>query len=146
MRLNLSARCICADAADVEKWWDGQLFDRILLDAPCSATGVIRRHPDIKLLRQPSDIAQLAVEQTRLLNALWSLLQAGGLLVYVTCSILAEENIDVIKSFLSSHPNAKEEKINSTWGLGCEVGKQILPGMHGMDGFYFACLRKQSFE
>lgn len=140
-RLKFSAKCITADAANIASWWDGKEFDRILLDAPCSASGVIRRHPDIKLLRQPKDIEGLAKEQLRLLTALWPLLRKGGMLVYVTCSIFPEENNEVIQKFLSLHENAKEEKINGLWGQACDVGRQILPGMHLMDGFYYACLR-----
>lgn len=138
-RLKLSATCLCADAADIK---DEKLFDRILLDAPCSATGVIRRHPDIKLLRRESDILKLAAEQKRLLNALWNLLKPNGLLVYATCSIFPEENVLQLQSFLETHSDAKEEKITATWGKTCAVGRQILPGMHGMDGFYYAILRK----
>src|SRR5690606_581676 len=94
---------ICADAANTESWFSGQtLFDRILLDAPCSASGVIRRHPDIKLLRQPEDISALAKTQLRLLSALWPLLKPGGKLVYATCSIFPEENENIIESFLSA--------------------------------------------
>ena len=141
-RLQLSAKCIVADAGDPKAWWDGKLFDRILLDAPCSASGVIRRHPDIKLLRRTDDIPQLAKEQLRLLNALWELLKSGGLLVYATCSIFPEENAAVLQAFLSKHPDAKEEKLEINWGIPCEVGRQILPGMSEMDGFYYARLRK----
>lgn len=141
-RLNLSAKCLCADAGDPSAWWDQKLFDRILLDAPCSASGVIRRHPDIKLLRLASDLPQFSREQMRLLNALWPLLKQGGLLVYVTCSVFSEENIENIQRFLAAHPDAIEEKIAASWGSSCPVGRQILPAMHGMDGFYYACLRK----
>ncbi len=141
-RLGLSAQCVHADAAAVDQWWDGLAFDRILLDAPCSAAGVIRRHPDIKLLRLPDDIKNLVEEQQRLLTALWPLLKINGLLVYATCSIFPQENVNVIKEFLASHPDAVEEKIPATWGIACEFGKQILPGMYGFDGFYYARLRK----
>jgi len=140
-RLQLLATCVCADAGDRE-WSDGQLFDRILLDAPCSASGVIRRHPDIKILRRATDIAKLVHEQTRLLNAAWDLLKPGGLLVYATCSIFPEENVTVLQAFLTSHPDAVEEKIRMDWGKSCAVGRQILPGMHDMDGFYFARLKR----
>lgn len=141
-RLKLSATILCADAAETAQWWDGQLFDRILLDTPCSATGVIRRHPDIKLLRKPDDIEKLAKEQLKLLTALWPLLKPNGLLVYVTCSIFQLENTRVLESFIASTTDVSEEKINADWGKPCSIGRQILPGMHGMDGFYFACLRK----
>jgi len=141
-RLGLSAQCIAADAADVSKWWDGKPFDRILLDAPCSASGVIRRHPDIKVLRRESDLKKLIETQTRLLNALWPLLKKDGILLYATCSVFPEENTQVLEAFLAAHSEAREEKITAQWGLNQVVGKQILPGMHDMDGFYFARLRK----
>ena len=141
-RLQLSADVVCADAGDISAWWDGVLFDRVLLDAPCSASGVIRRHPDIKLLREQDDIDRLSREQARLLEALWSVLKPGGLLVYATCSVYAAENVRVLADFMSAHPDAKEEKINAVWGRICPIGRQVLPGMHGMDGFYFACLQK----
>ncbi|HLB41482.1 MAG TPA: 16S rRNA (cytosine(967)-C(5))-methyltransferase RsmB [Gammaproteobacteria bacterium] len=135
-------KLFCRDVTTIEAWWDGQAFDRILLDTPCSASGVIRRHPDIKLLRRPSDIHVLAKEQLHLLLALWPILKPGGLLLYVTCSIFHEENFQVLHHFLKSHPNAYEEKLDVSWGLPCEIGRQILPGMHGVDGFYFAKVRK----
>lgn len=141
-RLSLSATVHCADAANVENWWDQQLFDRILLDAPCSASGVVRRHPDIKLLREPTDIKQLVKEQAKLLNALWPLLKPGGLLVYATCSIFKEENVEQMQAFLATHPDAREEPIVANWGIPCAIGRQILPGMDNMDGFYYARVRK----
>lgn len=141
-RLQLSATCVSVDAGLAAAWWDGKPFDRILLDAPCSATGVIRRHPDIKLLRRETDISKLAQEQLRLLTALWPLLKADGVLVYATCSILKAENSNVIDVFLDQHSDAVEAVITAPWGKACSVGRQILPGMHGMDGFYFARLRK----
>jgi 16S rRNA (cytosine967-C5)-methyltransferase len=140
-RLQLLATCICADAGDQE-WSDGQHFDRILVDVPCSASGVIRRHPDIKILRRATDIAKLVHEQTRLLNKAWELLKPGGLLVYTTCSIFPEENVHVLQAFLQSHRDAAEEKIPMGWGKACAIGRQILPGMHDMDGFYFARLSR----
>ncbi len=144
-RLQMRATLKVADAGDTSSWWDKKCFDRILLDAPCSATGVIRRHPDIKLLRQPDDIKKLAAEQRRILNALWPLLQPDGLLVYTTCSILAEENTQTLQAFLAAHEEAEEVKITATWGRECLIGRQILPGMaEGMDGFYFAVLRKKA--
>ncbi|HVV69667.1 MAG TPA: 16S rRNA (cytosine(967)-C(5))-methyltransferase RsmB [Gammaproteobacteria bacterium] len=124
-------------------WWDGQLFDRILLDAPCSATGVIRRHSDIKLLREAKDISALAAEQKALLIALWPLLKPGGLLLYATCSILPQENEEVVLGFLREELTAEEQKITASWGLAKSVGRQILPGEQGMDGFYYACLVKK---
>jgi 16S rRNA (cytosine967-C5)-methyltransferase len=142
-RLKMSAACINADINDVQSWWDEQAFDRILLDAPCSASGVLRRHPDIKLLRYPSDIKGFVVEQKKMLSSLWPLLKKGGLLLYATCSIFPEENTQVIEDFLAAHADAKEEKINADWGLPCAAGRQILPGMNEMDGFYYALLRKK---
>ncbi len=145
-RLQLSATCLTADAAHPTDWWDGKLFDRILLDAPCSASGVIRRHPDIKLLRRATDIPDLAQTQLNLLNALWPLLKENGILLYVTCSIFSEENSSVLKQFLANHKDAREEKIEAIWGQNCEIGKQILPGNQNRDGFYFARLRKSSYH
>lgn len=142
LRLQQQATIICQDVANTNAWWDKEPFDRILLDAPCSASGVIRRHPDIKLLRQPTDIKALAEEQLRLLTSLWPLLKSGGKLLYATCSVFPQENVEVLKKFLAAHTEAREEKIEASWGLACDIGRQILPGMHGMDGFYFACLIK----
>ncbi|MBV9575215.1 MAG: 16S rRNA (cytosine(967)-C(5))-methyltransferase RsmB [Gammaproteobacteria bacterium] len=143
LRLKLNAQCICADAAHTTQWWDGIHFDRILLDAPCSASGVVRRHPDIKLLRLPEDIPVLAKTQLHLLQTLWPLLKPGGILVYATCSIFPEENTEVATQFLAMHPEAVEEKLIVSWGLPCIVGRQILPGMHHMDGFYYARFKKK---
>lgn len=142
-RLELVATCVVGDAGDVSSWWDGRLFDRILLDAPCSATGVIRRHPDIKMLRQAEDIAQVVAEQARLLAALWTTLRPGGLLLYATCSVLRDENDGQLRRFLDAHPDAMHEPIVVQWGRACEVGRQILPGEADMDGFYYACIRKK---
>jgi len=141
-RLQYHAECICADVADVESWWDQQLFDRILLDAPCSATGVIRRHPDIKLLRQDNDIANLQQQQQRILEALWPLVKTGGKLLYATCSILPEENVQQISAFLAQHHDAKICAIEADWGIACQDGRQILSGQYNMDGFYYALLEK----
>lgn len=130
------------DAAAPSTWWDGNPFDCILLDAPCSASGVIRRHADIKYLRQPADISALAEQQTRILEALWPLLRPGGMLLYVTCSILPEENQQQITRFLAAHPDAREQPICADWGRPVEAGRQILPGEDAMDGFYYAHLIK----
>ncbi len=142
-RLQLTAEIRAGDAAEVEAWWDGQAFDRILLDAPCSATGVIRRHPDIKWLRTEQDIAGLVQQQRALLQALWPLLAPGGLLLYCTCSVLRAENVDQMSVFLQQHTDAREVPIDATWGHACVTGRQLLPGEGGMDGFYFAGIRKQ---
>jgi 16S rRNA (cytosine967-C5)-methyltransferase len=141
-RLQQQADLKCADVNDLSAWWDGQLFDRILLDAPCSASGVIRRHPDIKLLRQPQDIAALAFSQQQLLKTLWQTLAPGGLLLYVTCSLFRQENEAVIQDFMLQHSDAQEFVIKADWGKALKFGRQILPGQHHMDGFYFACLEK----
>jgi 16S rRNA (cytosine967-C5)-methyltransferase len=142
-RLNVTAQVVCADAADIDSWWDGQLFDCILLDAPCSATGVIRRHPDIKLIRQAADVAKLVSEQRRLLNGLWQVLKPGGQLLYVTCSVLPAENSRQIENFLVSQADAELMPLNYLPSTQT-VGYQILPGEHVMDGFYYAKLVKQS--
>ncbi|MEQ1528178.1 MAG: 16S rRNA (cytosine(967)-C(5))-methyltransferase RsmB [Methylococcales bacterium] len=141
-RLSLSAELLVADAAKPESWWDGRQFERILLDAPCSALGVIRRHPDIKLLRRADDIDALALLQQSILQAVWPLLAPGGVLLYATCSILKQENELQIKAFLAAHPEAVEWPIAAEWGVDCRYGRQILTGDLAMDGFYFARLRK----
>lgn len=133
---------LCAKAQDLKNTWKGELFDRILLDAPCSGTGVIRKHPDIKLLRREEDIAKLAEQQYQLISSLWGLLKPNGILLYVTCSVLPEENTEVLLRFLSHYKNAKEDVIDETWGIVCPIGRQILPQIHGSDGFYYARLRK----
>ncbi len=127
----------------VNKWWDGELFDRILLDVPCSATGVIRRHPDIKILRRPQDIGELVDIQAAMLAAIWPLLKVGGKLLYATCSVLPQENHQQIQSFLQQHADAKEDLINADWGERQPAGRQILPGDNDMDGFYFARIEKK---
>lgn len=142
-RLSLDARLITADAAMPETWWDGKQFDRILLDAPCSGLGVIRRHPDIKLLRRAEDIDALAEIQSTLLNAVWPLLKPGGLLLYATCSVLKRENEMQIQAFLQNQPDAVEIPIEAEWGIVCPHGRQILTGDSAMDGFYYARLGKQ---
>lgn len=142
-RLGLRAELVAADAAAVEHWWDGRPFERILLDAPCSASGVIRRHPDIKILRRADDVAGLVAQQRRLLEALWPLLVPGGMLEYCTCSVLRAENTEQLQAFLQDHPEAREQPIRADWGHACAVGRQRLPGEQDMDGFYYACIQKQ---
>jgi 16S rRNA (cytosine967-C5)-methyltransferase len=143
-RLGLTATVIGGDAADPGAWWDGRAFDRILLDAPCTATGVIRRHPDIKALRRPTDVAATAALQARLLDALWSLLQGNGKLLYATCSLLPAENQDQIRSFLGRRPDAVVLPIETEWGIPTDPGRQILPGQGDMDGFFYALLQKRA--
>ncbi len=135
-------RVVAADAATPTQWWDGRAFDRILLDAPCSASGVIRRHPDIKLLRRDDDVAALQARQGRLLRALWPTLAAGGRLLYVTCSVLAAENDGVVGAFLAEINDARAEPPGLAFARKTSFGCQVLPGEDGMDGFYYACLRK----
>jgi 16S rRNA (cytosine967-C5)-methyltransferase len=141
-RLGLSAELIAADGRDTATWWDGKPFQRILLDAPCSATGVIRRHPDIKLTRQPDDIAALAVLQGELLDALWPTLEVGGILLYATCSTLPTENTEVIEAFLSRTSGARELDLATTAGIKQPHGRQLLAQEGGHDGFYYAKLIK----
>jgi len=145
-RLGLAAELVCADAAAPGTWWDGRPFDRILLDAPCSGSGVLRRHPDIKRLRRETDIAPLAAQQERLLDAAWCLLRPGGMLLYSTCSIISGENDAQITRFLSRHPDASERRIEARWGRALSAGRQILPGEDGMDGFYYACLDRLAHD
>ncbi|MFZ4704345.1 MAG: 16S rRNA (cytosine(967)-C(5))-methyltransferase RsmB, partial [Candidatus Methylumidiphilus sp.] len=133
LRAGLAATVLCGDAEEPASWWDGKLFDRILVDAPCSATGVIRRHPDIKLLRKPRDITKLVATQRRILECVWPLLGKGGLMVYATCSVLKEENEVQIAAFLHSHSDAREVPIPSDWGSARPHGRQILSGEDGMD-------------
>lgn len=139
-RLNLQANVIAADAATPEKWWNGQLFDRILLDAPCSGTGVIRRHPDIKWLRKSQDIAVLTDLQQDILKNIWSLLKPGGTLLYATCSILPEENSQQVQQFVEKNSDAALIAITENVS---DIGWQILPNDDSMDGFYYAKLIKK---
>ncbi|WP_086981816.1 16S rRNA (cytosine(967)-C(5))-methyltransferase RsmB [Vibrio aphrogenes] len=136
-RLNLQAQVICGDARYPQDWWNGEKFDRILLDAPCSATGVIRRHPDIKWLRRANDIDALAELQSEILDAMWAQLKPQGTLVYATCSITPQENVEQVRAFLKRTDNV--ELIGSQED---NPGRQILPGEENMDGFYYAVLRK----
>jgi 16S rRNA (cytosine967-C5)-methyltransferase len=146
-RLGLSATVLEADASNPKGWWNGELFDAILLDAPCSATGVVRRHPDIKLLRRASDVDRLRGLQADLLRALWPLLEPGGRLLYVTCSVLAAENDQVVAGFLGAATDAIENNVLPNNNIRDVMrkkghGYQVLPGTAGLDGFYFACLDK----
>ena len=142
-RLDLHAKVLVGDARDVSTWWDGQLFDRILLDVPCSASGVIRRHPDIKQLRTTDDFQKLAQLQREILDKIWDLLKPGGILLYATCSICHLENQAQVRDFLAKKTEAEEIPIEQQWGRAMAVGRQILPGDDGMDGFYYARLKKR---
>jgi 16S rRNA (cytosine967-C5)-methyltransferase len=142
-RLGLKAQLYTGDAAQPDGEWAKQKYDRVLLDVPCSATGVIRRHPDIKLLRRPSDIGPLVKLQQQILSSAWSLLRPGGVLVYATCSLLPQENEEQIGNFLSNNPDASESCIDGSWGHGRDYGRQTLPGEDTMDGFYYARIQKQ---
>jgi 16S rRNA (cytosine967-C5)-methyltransferase len=137
-----SIKLIAADAAEPAQWWDGVLYDRILLDAPCSASGVIRRHPEIKWLRSPGQVEDAAKIQARLLQMLWPLLEAGGILLYATCSVLRVENSRQIQQFIELHPDAELLETDARWGRKLDYGRQILPGEQEMDGFFYASLRK----
>jgi 16S rRNA (cytosine967-C5)-methyltransferase len=141
-RLQLGAAIVAADAGDTAQWWDGEQFDAILLDAPCSGSGVIRRHPDIKLLRRETDLAQFASEQRRLLDALWLTLKSGGRLLYATCSILPIENEQVVAGFVADNADASSSKIDLIGGIPQAHGYQMLPTINGNDGFFYALLLK----
>jgi 16S rRNA (cytosine967-C5)-methyltransferase len=138
-RLDLSAQLLAGDAAEPQEWWNGELFDRILADVPCSASGVVRRHPDIKWLRRSSDIAVFAAQQFHILCALWRLLAQDGKLLYTTCSVFRQENEQVIAAFLAQQPNARRLPIS----LPCDIVGQLLPNDQH-DGFFYALLQKNS--
>ena len=145
-RLNFEAELIVADASEAS-WWDGKPFDRILVDAPCSSTGVIRRHPDIKVLRWEQDIKSLVNVQQKILQQAWQMLAPGGKLLYITCSVLRQENEAQIASLLATQNDVNEldlieEGSSKSWGVACKHGRQLLPGDHDTDGFYFCALSK----
>ncbi len=142
-RLGLDASVLVGDACAPDPWWDGVKFDRILLDAPCSATGVIRRHPDIKLLRKPEDVQKIILLQHQILRSLWPLLADDGLLIYATCSVLKKENDAQIERFLADEPSAQSRTISAQWGCATPYGRQLLPGATNCDGFYYAALTKK---
>ncbi|WP_108445423.1 16S rRNA (cytosine(967)-C(5))-methyltransferase RsmB [Halomonas denitrificans] len=142
-RLGLEATLAAGDAT-ARDWWDGTPFDAILLDAPCSGSGVIRRHPDIKRLRRPSDITKLAELQARLLDNLWPLLAPGGTLLYATCSVLPAENAEQIEAFLARTPDAESTMpADLGWGRAAGAGRQLLPEPDSHDGFFYARLGKR---
>ncbi len=137
-RLGLEATCIAADARRVQDWWDGEPFQRVLLDAPCSASGIVRRHPDARWLRRPGDVASFAMTQRALLDALWQVLEPGGTLLYVTCSVFRGENAEVVDGFLSGREDARRLP---TTGLPSADGRLLPDASH--DGFYYALLGKR---
>ncbi|WP_149194474.1 16S rRNA (cytosine(967)-C(5))-methyltransferase RsmB [Luteimonas suaedae] len=143
-RLGLAAdaRLQVADAAVPVQWWDGERFDAILLDAPCSATGIVRRQPDVLLHRRARDVEALIALQARLLDALWTMLAPGGALVYATCSILRDENARHVEAFLARTADARAEDPGDGCGRRDGPGRQRLPGENGMDGFFLARLRR----
>jgi 16S rRNA (cytosine967-C5)-methyltransferase len=142
LHFNKRAKLITADILDTKAWSQGELYDRIIADVPCSATGVIRRHPDIKLLRQEEDIEQFAITQYEILETLWLALKPEGILIYITCSICPQENEELIQQFLAYNPDAQCLPIVAHLGLALTYGYQFLPGMYPGDGFYYAKLQK----
>ena len=133
---------VVADARDYQQWWDGERFDRILIDAPCSASGVIRRHPDIKSLRRESDIQTLVDLQAEILAVAWQMLAPDGELLYITCSVFKDENQQQIKKFTAKTQDVREIVIDAGWGVACEHGRQLFPSEQAADGFYFCRLKK----
>lgn len=142
MRLRLNAKVVIGDAGAPKAWWKGQPFDRILVDAPCSATGVLRRRPDVRLHRRESDIAAMHAQQRCILAALWPLLAPGGRLVYITCSVLRAENEAIVSELLTARPDAQALAFTLPTGQAAAVGWQILPGDDDLDGMYYAVLQK----
>jgi 16S rRNA (cytosine967-C5)-methyltransferase len=143
-RLQLTARLILGDATQPQQWWSRSAYDAILVDAPCSGSGVIRRHPDIKLLRLPADIDKLNHLQSDLLHALWPCLRPGGTLLYTTCSVFQQENDRVMARFLQQTADAHCQPIERDWGVATRYGRQLLPQQGGADGFFYACLSKSA--
>ncbi len=140
-RLRLEARLIAGDGGEPARWWDGRAFDRILLDVPCSGTGVIRRHPDIKWLRRDRDIAGLQGQQLRLLKSMWGMLKPGGLLLYANCSTLRDEGDEVLQRFTAAVAGIESLPLTAGWGETTAFGRRIAPG-GAYDGFFYALLRK----
>lgn len=143
-RLQLAAELLEGDGANPPASLEDESFDRILVDAPCSATGVIRRHPDIKLLRREKDIAKFGLQQIDILSGLWRLLKPGGHLLYATCSVLSAENTGVIKRLLQQHPDAQVQTLDVEWGEQTAVGRQVLPAVGGPDGLFYSMLQKDA--
>jgi len=143
LSLNNRARIKACDAAALSDWWDGEAFDLVLLDAPCTGSGVIRRHPDIKHTRRGEDVTSLAEQQMHLLQSLWSTVAVGGYLLYATCSVFKKENVHQVERFISDHNDAKDETPKGlNWAIAQSVGYQVLPGQNNMDGFFYALIGK----
>ncbi len=143
-RVGAAAELRAADAADLASWWEGEPFDAVLLDAPCSATGIVRRQPDVLLHRRPEDLAALIALQARLLDALWKTVRPGGVLLYATCSILKDENENQLASFLARTADARAEALDASYGHAAGKGRQRLPGEGGRDGFFYARITRQA--
>ncbi|MDR2061687.1 MAG: 16S rRNA (cytosine(967)-C(5))-methyltransferase RsmB, partial [Acinetobacter sp.] len=141
-RLDLGQNNVEIVTADATTWQAPEPVDCIVLDAPCSATGVIRRHPDIRLLRQSTDIAQTVALQQQILQQMWQQLKVGGTLLYITCSILKAENEQQMAAFFAEHADAEEIKINTDWGIEQTHGRQLLPSAQSGDGFYYCRIKK----
>ncbi|RCS29445.1 16S rRNA (cytosine(967)-C(5))-methyltransferase RsmB [Rhodanobacter denitrificans] len=144
MRLRLDAKIVVGDAGAPKGWWNGQPFERILIDAPCSATGVLRRRPDVRLHRRESDIVAMHAQQRRILASLWPLLAPGGRLVYITCSVLRAENEAIIGELLAAQTDAQAMAFTLPAGQAAAVGWQLLPGDGDLDGMYYAVLQKRA--
>ncbi|HEY4091472.1 MAG TPA: 16S rRNA (cytosine(967)-C(5))-methyltransferase RsmB [Luteibacter sp.] len=142
-RLHLEAEVVVGDAGDTSAWWNGQAFDRIMIDAPCSATGVIRRRPDVRLHRRAADIDVLVAQQSRILSACWETLAPGGRLLYVTCSLLRQENEGVVGAFMAGRDDASIVPFTLPIGQAAAIGWQILPGDGDLDGMYYALLERR---
>ena len=144
LRLGLQAQVLTGDAGEPTAWWDGQLFDAVLLDAPCTASGIVRRHPDVRWLRREADIAQLAQSQKRLLDALWPLLRVGGRLLYCTCSVFAQEGPLQLQAFLARHSDARALPADgSLWPQSAEAAALVLDNAaYDHDGFFYGLLEK----
>lgn len=143
LRIGVGVQLLAADATAPDGWWNGTPFDAVLIDAPCSATGIVRRQPDVLLHRRESDLAALLATQAHLLDALWPTLASGGVLVYTTCSVLSVENAAQIDAFLARTPDARAEPLDAAFGRAAGAGRQRLTGEAGHDGFFYARLRKR---
>ena len=141
-RLGFDATVLKGDLIDPDSWWNGRQFDRILLDVPCSGSGVVRRHPDIKHRRKPGDVPRFHQQQIKLLESSWNMLKPGGKLLYCTCSIFREENDEVVDEFIHRHRNFELQSLPSVYGIETNYGRQRLPGVHSGDGFYYCLIAR----